>query len=145
MKSKSDNSEQLSLFELSESEDTSKNDLSFPLKVVHATFNFSEKHNWADLFSGYDELYAITFSSGIDFVNKVISQFKHATIIYGCEGVMDNDIAAIIAMQATAIKEIVKHKSAVSMAERLEEGSLELYVSRDTKSHEKIFILKLFC
>lgn len=145
MKKIINNDEQMNLFGLPESpenEGIPTFDLSAPLKVVHATFTSAEKHDWADLFSGYDELYAVTFSSSIDFVNKVIKKFRHATIIYGCEGVMSSDTAAVIAMQATAVKEIVKHKTAVSMAKRMEDGSLELYVSRDTKSHEKIFILK---
>lgn len=140
--------EQFDLFGLPETADCIETeeipsfDLSAPLKVVHAVFSSTEKHNWSELFSGYDELFAITFSSGIDFVSKVIKNFRHAAIIYGCEGVLSSDTAAVIAMQATAVKEIAKHKSAVSLAKRLEDGSLELYVSRDTKSHEKIFVLK---
>lgn len=142
MKTTDNLEDQIGLIGLSENETTPPFDIHSPLKVVKATFNTDEHSNWSDLFSGYDELYAITFSSGIDFVNKVVKQFKHSTIIYGCEGVMNSDTAAIIAMQKAAVEEIVKHKSSVSLAEKLEDGSLELYVSRDTKSHEKIFILK---
>ena len=145
MKKAARNDEQMDLFGSSEgpeNEEIPAFDLSSPLRVVHAAFTSAEKHNWEELFTGYDELYAITFSSGIDFVNRVIRSFKRATIIYGCENVINSDTAAVIAMQAAAVKEIAKHRSAVSMAKRLEDGSLEIYVSRDTKSHEKIFILK---
>lgn len=141
-KTTSSDTEQIGFFDLPENTKAAELNSKLPLNVVHAAFTSTEKHNWIDLFSGYDELYAITFSSGIDFVARVIKQFKHATIIFGCEDVVDNDFSAIIAMQAVAVKEIAKHKSAVSLAERLKGGSLELYVSRDTKSHEKIFILK---
>ncbi|MBR3640112.1 MAG: phospholipase D family protein, partial [Clostridia bacterium] len=111
------------------------------LKVVKASFTECVSTNWEKLFDGFDNLFAITFSSGIDFVNKVISKFKHSEIIFGCEGVMNNDTAAIIAMQAKVIQKYVKHKSAFALAEKLADGSLDLYVSRDTKSHEKIYIL----
>ena len=63
-------------------------DTSAKLEVVKASFLNSEKTNWRALFEGYDELYAITFSSGLQFVDKVLDQFKYAEIIYGCEGVM---------------------------------------------------------
>lgn len=140
MKEREEN--QYSLFDIKDDNGISSFDIGSSLQVVNALFQNVEKRNWNDLFSGYDELYAITFSSGIDFVNKIIQRFKHVTIIYGCEGVMSKDTAAIMAMQAISVKELVKRKSAISMAEKMADGSLELYVSRDTKSHEKIFILK---
>lgn len=111
------------------------------LSIVKATFIESTKTDWAELFDGFDYLSAITFSSGIDFVNKVVGKFKHSEIIFGCEGVMNNDTSAIMAMQAKVVQEYVKRKSAIDLAKKLEDGSLELFVSRDNKSHEKIFIL----
>lgn len=111
------------------------------LKVVKASFESYDNTDWERLFEGYDYLYAITFSSGIDFANKVIKKFKYAEIIFGCENVMNNDFSAIMAMQTKVIQNYVKRKSAKYMAERLDDDTLKLYVSRDTKSHEKIFIL----
>lgn len=116
-------------------------DIPDSLKVVKASFSECVATNWEELFDGYENLYAITFSSGIDFVNKVISRFKHTEIIFGCEGVMNSDTATIIAMQAKVVQKYVKHKSAFALAERLADGTLELFVSRDTKSHEKIYVL----
>ena len=112
------------------------------IDVISASFLGAAKRDWQDLFEGYDELYAITFSSGLDFVNRVVSKFSHAEIIFGCEGVMNSGTAAVISMQAKVIQDYVKKKSAKAMAEKMENGSLELYVSRDTKSHEKIFVLR---
>lgn len=139
---KKENLSQVGFFDDSDSGEFASIEKASLLKVVHAAFSSSEKQSWEDLFLGYDELYAITFSSGIDFVSRIVSNFSQSTIIYGCEDVLSSDTAAIMAMQAAAVKNIVKHKSAVKMAERMEEGKLKLYVSRDTKSHEKIFLLK---
>ena len=92
------------------------------LKVVKATFSECVSTNWEKLFDGYDNLFAITFSSGIDFVNKVVSKFQHSEIIFGCEGVVNSDTAAIISMQAKVIQKYVKHKSACALAEKLADG-----------------------
>lgn len=112
------------------------------IEIINATFNQVQRRSWEELFNGFDELYAITFSSGIDFVNKVISHFRYSEIIFGCEGVLNNETSAIIAMQTKAIEKYVSRKSAKEMAERMDSGLLKLFVSRDTKSHEKIFVLK---
>lgn len=41
------------------------------LSVVKAIYADTVETNWEELFDGFDRLYAITFSSGIEFVNKV--------------------------------------------------------------------------
>ena len=112
------------------------------LKVVKAQYIADINTDWEALFSGFDKLYAITFSSGIGFINKVIDKFQSAEIIFGCEQVLQMDLAAILAMQINSIQEFVRSKYAVRMAERLDNGTLSLFVSRDTKSHEKIFIME---
>lgn len=112
------------------------------LQVVHAKFESTSKENWKSLFEGFDELYGITFSSGIHFMEKVMDMFDYVEMIFGCEGVLTDDVAAIMAMEASSVEQIAKSKSAKRMAERIEEGSMALSVSRDTKSHEKVYILK---
>ncbi|MDO4189654.1 MAG: phospholipase D family protein [Lachnospiraceae bacterium] len=112
------------------------------LKVVKARFEEEERLRWEDLFEGFDELYAITFSSGMRFMEKVLKKFSHAEIIFGCEEVMDNSLAAIMALELTQVETIVKNKAAVYMSERMEKEELKLFVSRDAKSHEKLFLLK---
>ena len=44
------------------------------LSVVKAVYADTVETNWEELFDGFDRLYAITFSSGIEFVNKVINE-----------------------------------------------------------------------
>ena len=44
--------------------------------------------SWKDLFSGFDELHAITYSSGINFVYQLLGMFKKAEIIFGCDEVI---------------------------------------------------------
>ncbi len=114
------------------------------ISVVKADFSDHLRCGWRELFEGYDELYGITFSSGIPFMEKVIDMFSHVEMIFGCEGVMNNDIAAIMAMQTESVELLAKSQCAVRMAERMDDGTLKLSVSRDTRSHEKIYILKSY-
>lgn len=46
------------------------------LSVVKAVYADTVETNWEELFDGFDRLYAITFSSGIEFVNKVINNSR---------------------------------------------------------------------
>ena len=109
------------------------------LNVVKAVYADTVETNWEELFDGFDRLYAITFSSGIEFVNKVINKFSYAEVVFGCEKIIANDIATIMSVQIDSVQRLAKSKSAGNL---LDDGSLQLYVSRDTKSHEKIFILE---
>ena len=132
--------QQISLFDMAPVEMEAASD--GILHVVKAEFMEESKVTWKELFDGYDELYGITFSSGIQFMEKVFDKFEHIEMIFGCEGVLDDDVAAIISMQIKTVEAIVKSKCAKRIAERINEGSVELRVSRDTRSHEKIYILR---
>ena len=131
---------QMSLFDLAPDQMESMSNGN--LKVVKAEFVEKKNIGWIDLFTGYDELYGITFSSGIQFMEKVFDSFDHVEMIFGCEGVLNDDLATIISAQIKSVEAIVKSKSALRIAERMRIGSIDIRVSRDTKSHEKIFILK---
>ena len=52
------------------------------LDVVKMKFSGVETMSWQDLFSGFDTLYAITYSSGIDFVYRLLDLFVEAEIIF---------------------------------------------------------------
>ena len=112
------------------------------LEIISCNYISSSRQNWQLLFEGYDELYAITFSSGIDFTAKLLNKFEYAEIIYGCPDIINSQIATIIAAQRNIIETISKSKAVNSIAEKVGNGQLRLFVSMDTNSHEKIFILK---
>ena len=112
------------------------------LEVVKSEFIKKESVTWNELFNGFDELYAITFSSGIEFTSKVLNYFEYAEIIYGCEGIINQKLATIISMQSKIIEEISKSKAINTITQKINDNLLKLYVSKDTKSHEKIYILK---
>lgn len=69
------------------------------LDVVKMEYVGCESMTWEDLFSGFDSLHAITYSSGIDFVYKLLDLFDEAEIIFGCQEVMSYSLQEIMAFQ----------------------------------------------
>lgn len=132
--------QQTNLFDLAQEEkiDIKKD----TLKVVQATMVDKLEMTWQELFEGFNELYVITFSSGIDFTCNVVNQFEYAEIIYGNEDVIQKDISAIMAVQTDMISRIAKTKSAKGLSKRIDGGSLKMFISRNINSHEKIYCLK---
>lgn len=123
-------------------EDEEKQSCNNMIDVVKADYAGTKRLNWKDLFDGFDELYAITYSSGIDFVSQVISQFGYAEIVFGHGEILDSDIATAMAASKQMVETIAKHKSAATLAERIAASTLSLFVARDSKSHEKVYCLK---
>lgn len=114
------------------------------LQVVQAKFLENNEKNWQELFSGFDELHAITFSSGIQFISQIVDMFRSTDIIFGCESTLLPQMATIMSANIEMIERISKGKCADRLLEHMNDGSLRCYISRDTMSHEKLFILKSY-
>ena len=102
--------EQISLFENEES-DTLNSESMGNLNVVRLDFIEGITATWKDLFEGFDELHAITYSSGIGFIAKLINLFDNAEIIFGCEQVMSYSLNEIMAFQTELLSRIRSDKS----------------------------------
>lgn len=44
-------------------------------------------------------MYAITYSSSIDFIGSVLPNFRYAEIVFGNENVLEDDVAMLISAQ----------------------------------------------
>ena len=124
--------------------DTEKSNSSHLLRVVKTRFEGEELLTWKDLFSGFDNLYAITFSSGISFIYELIDMFKKADIVFGCEGVLTNNHTELIAHQSVLMGTITDKMAGrkEGIIKRVNDHSLRLYISRNKMSHEKIYLLE---
>lgn len=113
------------------------------LEVVKLNYESAESITWQDLFSGFDSLYAITFSSGINFVYKLLGMFDYAEIIFGCEAVMSYTLQEVMAYQGILIKRMRDgiSESKSQLLSRMDNGSVKFYVSRTKLSHEKLYLL----
>ena len=76
------------------------------LDVVKMKFSGVETMSWQDLFSGFDTLYAITYSSGIDFVYRLLDLFVEAEIIFGCDEVISYSLQEVMAYQCKMVERI---------------------------------------
>ena len=109
------------------------------LDVVKMKFSGVETMSWQDLFSGFDTLYAITYSSGIDFVYRLLDLFVEAEIIFGCDEVISYSLQEVMAYQCKMVERIRETASntKLNLVSRIDQGTLRLYVAHSVLSHEK--------
>lgn len=132
--------DQLSFFDLDETEKERVS--SNVLPIVQAKFIKSDKITWLDLFEGFDELYAITFSSGLGFVSNLLKKYEYAEVVFGCEAILGKGLATVMAVETAIVEQLTKSEHSKYLSERLGDESLKLFVSRKTTSHEKIYCLR---
>lgn len=130
----------LSLFE---EVDSSKPKTANKLDVIRLIYDRAESMTWRELFSGYNHLRAITFSSGISFVYNLLEMFDTAEVIFGCEEVLSFSLQEIIAFQNKVIERIREKEANKrnALLSRIEDGSVHFFVARTQLSHEKIYLL----
>lgn len=129
-----------SLFDMTNPEESSAP----KLDVVKLSYISAEAMTWQELFKGYTELCAITFSSGINFVYALLDMFDRAEVIFGSEEVMSYSMQEIMAYQSKTLERIreASGKAKQKLLDRIEGGEVHLYVARKRLSHEKIYLLK---
>lgn len=136
--------ENLSLFDLQDSEqERMPQNQAGNLDVVKMVFLTAETLSWKELFSGFDTLHAVTYSSSIGFVYQLLEMFQEAEIVFGCDEVISYSLQEIMAYQCKTIERLrgSAGKIKLNLVSRLENGSLRLYVARNVLSHEKIYLL----
>ncbi|MBQ6700211.1 MAG: NgoFVII family restriction endonuclease, partial [Oscillospiraceae bacterium] len=130
--------ENMSLFD--QQENNASNGM---LDVVKMNFEEAERMTWKELFSGFDEMHAITYSSGIGFVYKLLNMFEKAEIIFGYDEIMSFQLQEIMAYQCKLIERIKEKagKAKLDLISKIEDETLHLYVANTVLSHEKIYLL----
>ena len=117
------------------------------LDVVKVSFIEGKKMHWRELFKGYDSIYAITYSSGLEFMGKVVDMFEKAEIIFGCEGIISEGTAEIMGFQQAFgfqhafVKRIADNPVKDKLIKRIQANTLRMYVVHEMVSHEKIYLL----
>lgn len=137
-------SKNLSLFDAAQNGQLSLDHTNCLLDIVRAEFCGAETLSWEELFEGYDSLYAITYSSGIDFICELLKKFNKAEIIFGFEEVISYNLQEIMAYQLKTVERLREKasKNKLDLLSRIDDGSLRLLVARKQLSHEKIYLLE---
>lgn len=114
------------------------------IDVVKMEYIRAETTNWKELFRGFDKLYAITFSSGVNFVYRLLDMFEYSEIIFGCENVISYNMSEIIAYQNNLIEKMREKasESKLNLLDKIDSGKAKFYVARKQLSHEKIYLLE---
>ncbi len=139
---KNKNDYNMSLFD--EDEVQERFESSNKLDVVKMEYIGAESVEWTELFDGFDRLYAITFSSGINFVYRLLDMFEYSEVIFGCENVISYNMSEIIAYQNNLIEKMREKasKSKINLLDKIDSGNTKFYVVRKQISHEKIYLLE---
>lgn len=113
------------------------------LDVVRMEFVEADTLRWQDLFSGFDTLRAITYSSAIGFVYQLADMFEDVEVIFGCEDVLSYSLQEIMAYQCKLVDRVreTASKMKVDLMSRVEDNTLHFFVAREKLSHEKIYLL----
>lgn len=113
------------------------------LDVVRMEFVGADTLRWQDLFSGFDTLRAITYSSAIGFVYQLADMFEDVEVIFGCEDVLSYSLQEIMAYQCKLVDRMreTASKMKVDLMSRVEDNTLHFFVAREKLSHEKIYLL----
>lgn len=136
--------ENLSLFDIpEETQEQIKVQSPASLAVAKMEFAGAETLSWQELFSRYDTLHAITYSSRIDFVYQLIDLFQQAEILFGCDEVISYSLQEVMAYQCKMVERMrdTASKMKLDLVSRIENGTLRFYVAHSVLSHEKIYLL----
>lgn len=139
-----DNFENISMFDQEHEDGLIRLEKTNTIDVVKMEYVSAETTTWQELFSGFNKLKVITFSSGINFVYNLLSFFDDAEIIFGCEDTISFAFHEIIAYQDKLIERLrVKNESSKGkLLSRIDDGSVRIYVAKKKLSHEKIYLLE---
>lgn len=111
------------------------------IDVVKMDYLGAESVEWRELFRGFSDIKAITYSSGIGFMGELLELFASAELIFGCEAVMTYDLQQVLAFQNQCIERIRMSEAYEKILRRTDAGELKLYVARTQLSHEKLYLL----
>ena len=111
------------------------------IDVVKMDYVGAESVEWRELFRGFSDLKAITYSSGIGFMGELLELFESAELIFGCEAVMTYGLQEVLAFQNQCIERIRMSEAYEKILRRTDAGDVKLYVARTQLSHEKLYLL----
>ncbi len=133
-------------------------DVTGNLTVFRAELVSAEQTDWMRLFAGFERLQAITFSSSLSFLIRLIPQFEDAEVVLGSERILTRQHAVLLQtseiVEAYGIADALADHKALTEAlarqlgetgqallPRVLDGSLRFRLLRDKPSHEKLYLL----
>ncbi len=117
-----------------------------------------EQTSWESLFAGFTAVKAITFSSSIEFLMRLVDRLEDAEIVFGSEAILSREHLALLqasqTVQAYGFADALADQKALVEAlsrllgrsgrvllERVAGGTLRFRLLRGRPSHEKLYLL----
>ena len=123
----------ISLFEDEEKISSSSKKIS----VTFAAYKNTEQVEADDLFRGFSELHAVTYSIGLRQVENVMKFFERGEVIIGSHEQISLDVAAMIALQKIAVDCVSKNNF---LQRLIKSGAFKFYVT--DRVHAKIYLMR---
>ena len=89
-----------------------------------------------ELFAGFDELRAVTFSAGVRQIEHVMKNFRRGEVIIGSHEQISVDLAEVLALQKFAVEFVSKNSY---LQRRIAAREFKLYVT--DRVHAKIYLM----
>jgi len=128
------------------------------LTIFRASMNGRAEVSWRELFKDFDDLKAITYSSGLDLILELTDMFRDVEVTFGSERILSREHAALkqasylargytfvdaIADQKAFLEKLAAQlgKSARALLPRIASRTLRFRLLRKMPSHEKLYLL----
>ena len=105
------------------------------ISVTFARYERTESVAPDELFAGFDELRAVTFSAGVRQIEHVMKNFQRGEVIIGNHEQISTDLAEVLALQKFAV-DVSKNSY---LQRRIAARDFKLYVT--DRVHAKIYLL----
>jgi hypothetical protein len=111
------------------------------LTIVQASFQGSDELTFSDLITGYTRLRVLTYSNSLPIISRAAALLDEMEIIFGREDIL-NGMAQYVHYQELLLKELLSEAKQHSVVrQKIDAGTLRLYVVQESISHEKLFLL----
>lgn len=129
-----------------------------PLTVFRAELVASEQASWEDLFAGFTELKAITFSSSLELLLRLSDRVADFEVVFGSERILSMEHLALAqaseSVQAYGFADALVDQKALiealsrllghagtALLQRVVAGTVRFRLLRGRPSHEKLYLL----
>gem|GEM_PF-3269374 len=105
---------------------------------------FRDVGDATELFDGFTEMRAITWSYGLGMVVRLMRKFERVELVFGCSARLENEVklSALgpLVQQAEVIRNL-QGKLGREISSRVDDGTCELYFENTISSHQKLYLL----